>query len=129
MNPMRWVHCAAFIPCLFLAASGCKREEAAANAPRPLEKLPGIEEAEPPETSPTANPPPAGVATPTEAAPEASAAAGAPEAGGSEQVVALGSGGKSKVMPVGGKTVADTPTYKVTLAAPAKVGKGAQGSV
>ncbi len=44
-------------------------------------------------------------------------------------MVALGSGGKAKVVAVGSKTIADTPTYKLMLAAPPKVSKGAEATV
>lgn len=49
--------------------------------------------------------------------------------GKDREVVALGGGGKAKVVPMDGKTVADTPTYKVILAAPSQVSKGAEGTV
>jgi hypothetical protein len=86
------------VVCSLLLAFACKREEATAGTP-PL--------------APEA--PKAGEAAPAE-----------PAEGG--QVVAVGSGGKTKVAPVGGKTIADTPTYKVTLAAPDKVSKGADAT-
>ncbi|HYU16419.1 MAG TPA: hypothetical protein VEL05_10115 [Candidatus Acidoferrum sp.] len=130
MNSTRWALCAALFSCLALGASGCKQDQAgAADAPRPVEKLPGIETADPPAapatgpgTSPAAGEPAAQSTTPP---------ADTPSKGGAVEgshVVALGSGGKSKVVGVGARTIADTPTYTVTLAAPAQVGKGAQAT-
>src|SRR6266545_1094471 len=114
MNSTRWALCAALFSCLALGASGCKQDQAgAADAPRPVEKLPGIETADPPAapatgpgTSPAAAEPAAQSTTPP---------ADTPSKGGAVEgshVVALGSGGKSKVVGVGARTIADTPTYQ-----------------
>ena len=115
------------------AATRCKKDHANASAdePRALEEVPGMKTtAEPPASAPAQ---PAQAGDPASAA--APAGAGAAQPAGEQpgqqggDVVALGSGGKSKVVAVGGKTVADTPSYQITLAVPGKVGKGAQGTV
>jgi hypothetical protein len=103
MNSMRCALSVAVVSSL-LFASACKKDEARAGTP-PLA----------PET-PTATEPEQG-ATPAQNGSEAG------------HVVALGSGGKAKVAAVGGKTIADTPTYKLLLGAPPKVSKGADASV
>jgi hypothetical protein len=120
MNSTRWVPSAALLSSLVFAATGCKKDSTAAAAePRPLEEVPGMKAtAEPPATSPGATEPAASPAAATQ-----------PAADDGRDVVALGAGGKSKVVAVGGKTVADTPSYRITLAAPGKLGKGAQGTV
>jgi hypothetical protein len=113
MNSKRWV-LSALLTCLPLAAGSalaCKKDQAASEPPPAEASAKG---AEAPAPAPA-------VAADTPAVP----APGAPPA----DVVALGSGGVAKVAPSGGKTVADTPSYTVTLAAPARVGKGAQASV
>jgi hypothetical protein len=103
MNSMRCALSVALLATLGLAS--CKKDEAAA-----AERGPSADTPKPIEAAP---------ATPSDPA-------AAPDG---KQVVALGADGKSKVVPVGGKTIADTPTYKVTLAAPAKVGKGTDATV
>jgi hypothetical protein len=104
MNSMRCVLSVAVVSSL-LIASACKKDEARAGTP------------------------PLAPETPTAAEPDQAAA---PTQSGSDQagsVVALGSGGKAKVVAVGSKTIADKPTYKLMLAAPPKVSKGADASV
>lgn len=104
MNSMRCALSVAVVSSLLFAAA-CKKDEARAGTP-PL------------------------AATPTQNDPEqAAGAAEAPQPAGEGQVVALGSGGKAKVVAVGSKTIADTPTYKLMLAAPPKVAKGAEATV
>ena len=132
MNSTRWVLSAALLSTLVFAATRCKKDDASASAgePRALEEVPGMKAtAEPPRNAP-ADPPPA-AADPAQADPAGAAqpAAGRPPGDQARDVVALGSGGKSKVVAVGGKMVADTPSYQITLAVPGKVGKGAQGTV
>ncbi|HWM88807.1 MAG TPA: hypothetical protein VNO33_23310 [Kofleriaceae bacterium] len=108
MNSMRCVLSAALVSCVALSA-GCKKEAASASsAPSSPEATPEVDQAAAPKGAEPA------------AQPDSTAAG--------EQVVALGSSGKSKVAGTSAKTVAETPTYKVTLAAPAKVGKGAQAT-
>lgn len=119
MNSMR---CALYVALASLALFACKKDEAAAERAA----SPAPAEAEAPADPASGTKTDAPSATP-ERDPRLGAAA--PGAANDKQVVALGGGGKAKVMPVGGKTVADTPTYTVTLAAPAKVGKGSQGTV
>jgi len=104
MNSMRCALSVAVVSSLLFALA-CKKDEAAAGTP-PL----AAEAAKAGEPAPAAEPEPAG-------------------APGDGQVVALGSGGKAKVVAVGARTIADTPTYKMTLAAPPKVGKGAEATV
>jgi hypothetical protein len=124
MNSKRWVVCAALLSCLVIGAVGCKKEEAARADTTAAE--PAAESAAGMKTAEVAAPPaavapadPAGQAQPAE-----------PAAGDeARDVVALGAGGKAKVLPTGGKVIADKPTYKLMLAAPGKVGKGAQASV
>jgi hypothetical protein len=106
MNSMRCALSVAVVSSL-LFASACKKDEARAGTP-PLA----------PETPTAAEPDQGAAATPTQN--------GSDQAG---HVVALGSGGKAKVAAVGGKTIADTPTYKLLLGAPPKVSKGADASV
>jgi len=119
MNSTRCVLSAALLSSVVLAASGCKKERAAsAKAPPAAAESARLSGAEPASAPPVVDP---AAATPT--------AATAPDPGRSPDLVALGAGGKAKVIPTGGKKVADTPSYSVTLAAPAKVGKGAQGTV
>jgi hypothetical protein len=120
MNSTRCLLFTALLSSLLLAA-GCKKDEAAA-APGAKGEAPG-----PSAASPTEAPAPA--EAPAAAPAEAPAAAPAEAAGATGDVVALGSGGKAKVAPGGARTVADTPTYKVTLASPAKLSKGAQATV
>jgi hypothetical protein len=120
MNSMRCALSVALASSLTLLA--CKKDEAAAEraaSPAPAapesaaEPAAGTKGSEAPSATPERDP---------------RLGAAQPGAADDRQVVALGGGGKAKVMPVGGKTVADTPTYTVTLAAPAKVGKGSQGT-
>ena len=103
MNSMRCTLSVALLACLGLVA--CKKEEAAAAGHAPSADAP-----KPSEAAPAS---PADPATLTDG----------------RQVVALGADGKSKVMPLDGKTIADTPTYKVTLAAPPRVSKGTDATV
>ncbi|HLU65875.1 MAG TPA: hypothetical protein VKZ63_06350 [Kofleriaceae bacterium] len=49
-------------------------------------------------------------------------------AAGSADIVAIGASGKAKVVATGKKVLADTATYTVSIAAPAAVGTGAQGT-
>jgi glucose/arabinose dehydrogenase len=104
MNSMRCALSVALLACLALVA--CKREDAAAAA---------------------SNTPSADAPRPSEATAASPAEPAAPP--DSRQVVAVGADGKSKVVPLDGKTIADTPTYKVTLAAPPKVSKGSDATV
>jgi hypothetical protein len=116
MNSTRCTLFAALLSSLLLAAPGCKKESAAG-----AEATPGAEQGAKLSGAEPASAPPIEAAPATPSDPAASAPSG--------DVVALGSDGKAKVMPTGGKKVADTPSYTVTLAAPARVGKGAQGTV
>jgi hypothetical protein len=108
MNPTRCLPLAAA-----LLALGCGRSDAGSNpsaaavAPAPAAAV---------------APAPAEVAP---AAPPAPAEAGAP----GEAIVAIGSDGKAQIIATGGKTIADTDSYTVALAAPDKVAKGADGVV
>jgi hypothetical protein len=128
MNSKRWV-LSALLSCLPLAAgsaAACKKDRAASEPPSAEASAKGAEVPSPSPVAEAPSPSPA-----AEAPAPADTAGGAPAAGAPPaDVVALGGGGKAKVAPSGGgKTVADTPSYTVTLAAPAKVGKGAQASV
>jgi hypothetical protein len=111
MNSTRCALILALCSSLPLAAVGCKKERA--------EATPAGSGAKPSAAEAAAEPIVAAPATPSQ--PEGAAPSG--------DVVALGSGGKAVVVATGGKKVADTPSYTVTLAAPAQVGKGAQGTV
>lgn len=107
MNSTRCTLILALSASLPLAAAGCKKERAEAT-PAAAAGSSGAE----PETIVAA---PATPSQPAAAAP-------------SGDVVALGGDGKAVVVATGGKKVADTPWYTITLAAPAEVGKGAQGT-
>ena len=132
MNSMRWV----FLAAILLSASACKKESPATGSPLPA--------TEPAEATKPADP---GAETPTtpSAADEAAQAevmdnsltTGA--AGGGDlakkvddakgnDVVAVGSSGKEKVIATAARTVADTDSYTVKLAAPAKVTTGSKAS-
>jgi hypothetical protein len=110
MNSTRCALILALSAALPLAAAGCKKESA--------EATPAASGAKPSGTEATPEPIVAAPATPTQ--PAAAAPSG--------DVVALGSGGKAVVVATGGKKVADTPWYTITLAVPAQLGKGAQGT-
>lgn len=123
MNSTRCVLSAVLLACL--AAPGCKKERGADGPPPAEEAAPAA--AEPAPNMAERRELSAALAA-ADAPATPPAVPGAPPSQASD-VVALGSGGKAKVMPGGAKTIADTPTYTVTLAAPAKVGKGSQGTV
>lgn len=126
MNSMRWMFLAST---LLLTVPACKKDkqvdETLGTAPAPAE------------ASKPADP---GV---TPGSDEGAATAGAtepvgavmgdevgetPPANPSRDMVAVGSSGKEKVMATGARTVADTESYTVKLASPAKVAVGAKGS-
>ena len=111
MNSTRCALILALCSSLPLAAVGCKKEGA--------EATPAASGAKPSGGEAAAEPIVAAPATPSQ--PAATAPSG--------DVVALGGDGKAKVVATGGTKVADTPSYTVTLASPAQVGKGAQGTV
>lgn len=111
MNSTRCALILALSATLPLAAAGCKKERA--------EATPAASGAKPSGGEAVPEPIVAAPATPSQ--PAAAAPSG--------DVVALGGDGKAKVVATGaGKKVADTPWYTITLAAPAEVGKGAQGT-
>lgn len=123
MNPMRWMFLVA------LALAGCKKEKtdtAPTPAPAPTETAG--------DPAPSPAPDPAAGTTPTEAV-EAAPAEGtgrtATEAAGEKPrkpIVAIGSDGKTKVLPMSAKVVADTAEYTIKLSAPAKTSSGADAS-
>jgi hypothetical protein len=130
MNTMRWT----FVASLVVALAGCKKEKtgepAAAVAPAPTE-APAALPAEPPDqilvpegTPPSDEPEMGGITgeqvgeRPAEATPTAE----------KKDMVAVGSSGKAAVVAMGKKTVADTDSYKVTLAAPDKLATGVKGT-
>jgi hypothetical protein len=123
MNSMRWM-----IVALALAgAPACKKEKAvdpaAAATPAPTEASktadPGAE-ADRAATDPAA-------ADPAAVDPAAADPAGQPEPG-SKDMVAVSSAGTAKVIATGKKTIADSESYTVKLAAPDKLATGAKGS-
>lgn len=114
MNSTRCALALALSASLSFAAAGCKKERVIS-----AEATLAESGAKPSGAEPASEPIVAAPATPSQ--PAATAPAG--------DVVALGADGKAKVVATGGKKVADTPTYTITLAAPAQVGKGAQGTV
>src|SRR5262245_53512726 len=120
MNSTRCVLSAALFS-LLLAGSGCKKESTAGAEPAA-----GADPSAPKSADLPAAPggPPPEPASANAVQPGQAAEAAAPAEVPTGDVVALGAGGKAKVLPSGGKTVADTPTYTVTLAVPASVGKG-----
>lgn len=111
MNSTRCALILALLALVLLAATGCEKERA--------EATPAASGAKPSGGEASAEPIVAAPATPSQPA------AAAPRG----DVVALGGDGKAVVVATGGKKVADTPSYTVTLASPAQVGKGAQGTV
>ena len=110
MNSMRWMCLAATL----LSVPACKKEK---SVDQPATAAPSPTEA----ADPVAEP---GAAQPAEPAAANMAAATA----GGKDVVAVGSAGKEKVIATGSKTVADTDSYTVKLASPAKVTTGSKGS-
>jgi hypothetical protein len=125
MNSTRCVLSLVLLACL--AAAGCKKEQAGTDSPRASDEATMAKPAEP-APSPGERSELSAALAAADAPGARTATPGAPPTEASD-VVALGGGGKAKVMPGGAKTVADTPSYTVTLAAPAQVGKGAQGTV
>ena len=119
MNPMRWMLLAA------LALAGCKKEKTD-TAPTPA---PSAEPAPAPEptagaTAPETAPAPGAetvAARPADPAPEGQA----PE---KKPIVAIGSDGKTKVLPMSSKVVAETAEYTIKLSAPAKTASNADAS-
>jgi hypothetical protein len=110
MNSTRCALILALSSSLSLAVAGCKKERAEATPAGSAAKASGGEAVPDPIVAAPATPSQPAVAAP------------------SGDVVALGSGGKAVVVATGGKKVADTPWYTITLASPAEVGKGAQGT-
>jgi hypothetical protein len=107
MNSMRWMCLAATL----LSVPACKKEK---SVDQPATAAPSPTEA----ADPVAEP---GAAQPAEPAT-------ATDQSGGKDVVAVGSAGKEKVIATGSKTVADTDSYTVRLASPAKVTTGSKGS-
>jgi hypothetical protein len=132
MNSMRWMCVAATL----LSVPACKKEksvdEPAAAAPSTAE---GADPAADPGAAQPAEPAAAnaaaGIAAATAADQQPAADPGetaAPDRGAAKDVVAVGSSGKEKVIATGSKTVADTDSYTVKLASPAKMTTGSKGS-
>ena len=128
MNSMRWMCVAATL----LSVPACKKEK---SVDQPATAAPSPTEAADPAAQPGAAQPAepaaanmaAAIAREQPAADPATAPATDTE-GASKDVVAVGSSGKEKVIATGTKTVADTESYTVKLASPAKVTTGSKGS-
>ena len=130
MNSMRWMCLAATL----LSVPACKKEKSvdqpATAAPSPTEAADPVAE---PGAAQPAEPAAANMAAATAAAGSEQPAGDpatptATDQGGGKDVVAVGSAGKEKVIATGSKTVADTDSYTVKLASPAKVTTGSKGS-
>jgi hypothetical protein len=139
MNSMRWMCVAATL----LSVPACKKEKSvdqpAAAAPSPTE---GGDPAAEPGAAQPAEPAAANMAAATAAAGSADAEQAeamaqnltAGDDGGRDlekpkkDMVAIGSSGKEKVIATGTRTVADTDSYTVKLASPAKLATGSKGS-
>jgi hypothetical protein len=121
MNSMRWMCVVATL----LSVPACKKEK---SVDQPATAAPSPTEA----ADPVADPGAAQPAEPAAANMVAATAGGeqpaADPGGGSKDVVAVGASGKEKVIATGSKTVADTDSYTVKLASPAKVTTGSKGS-
>ena len=120
MNPMRWMLLAT------LVVAGCKKEKTdTAPTPAPSAEpaaatvTPAAEDVAAKPTDPA----PAEGAAPVEGAASIDQA---PEEKG--KIVAIGSGGKTKVLPMSSKVVADTAEYTIKLSAPTKLSSGADGA-
>ena len=128
MNPMRWMLLAA------LALAGCKKEKTdTAPTPAPATTEPAA--TEPTGTEAAAGAPPAAKASasvdPVDEAPaEGTAPAGDPaeKAPDKGKLVAIGADGKTKVLPLSSKVVADTDAYTIKLSAPATMTSGSDGN-
>lgn len=124
MNSMRWM----FLAATLLLTPACKKESHATDNPAPPVDPAAAKSAEP--AAPEGAQPGAAM-TEGEAAEvmDGKLAGGTAEPGGEGQdMVAVGSSGKERVIATGAKTVADTDAYTVKLASPDKVTTGAKGS-
>ena len=136
MKSTHWIVAAALsVSATAVFAAGCKKEGAsgdssATSAPAPAEGT--VERTAAVEAQAEIEPAAVGqdsAAEPEQGASEqeAAAKAGAASDKGSD-VVAIGSGGKTKVSGGKAKVLADTATYSISLTAPAQLAKGADGS-
>jgi hypothetical protein len=114
-------------------AAGCKksRTDAAAKPAAPVEQA-AATPADPPPTTPASastDAPGAEGAEGTEGTPTDTADTAPPAAkSGGRDITAIGSGGKTKVLPMSSKVVADTAEYQIKLTAPARLTSSADSS-
>lgn len=128
MNSMRWMCVVATL----LSVPACKKEKSvdqpATAAASPTEAAdPAAEPGAAQPAEPAAANMAAAIAREQPAADSATAPA-TDTGAASKDVVAVGSTGKEKVIATGAKTVADTESYILKLASPAKVTTGSKGS-
>lgn len=130
MNLMRWM---LIIGLALGTGLGCKKEKSDTAAT----PAPATTAAEMPEAAKAAETPPPDEAAPEVAPPdEGSATPGATAAtpvdpgkkNSEKDIVAIGSAGKTKVMPMSSKVVAETGEYQIKLTAPARLASGAHSS-
>ena len=129
MNSMRWMCVAATL----LFAPACKKDKAVDQPATGASPTEATNPAAEPGAAQPAEPAAAGAAAAAAAEPAEGAVMGdevgeTPPASPSRDMVAVSSAGKAKVIATGSKTVADTESYILKLATPAKVSTGAKGS-
>lgn len=127
MNPMR----CALLAVVLLA--GCKKEKTdAAPAAAPATTEPATAERAAPEpgigAAAAADPEPAGATDPAPTEGATPAAAEVKPDKTTKPIVAIGSDGKTKILPMSSKVIADTEAYTIKLSAPAQTTSGADAS-